>query len=299
MEGQTGPSIVKFVNAANYQSSSAVPVAARGSIVAIFGTNLSNGTASAAAFPIPTQLSGTQVLFQGIAAPLLSVSPTQINAQVPFELPNLSSVTVVVQSAGGSSSLQVTLLAQDPAVFSAWKAGVQVSASNPIAAGDTITIYASGLGPVTPALPSGQPGPITPLAVAAIAPLVQIGGIAATVDFAGMAPGEVVYQINVTAPLDLPAPTTTISIASGVIPAVVGPPGQPGINWQGTWNSGTSYAVTDAVLWNGSSYISIQAGANNQPDTSPSFWTLLAQAGANGMAGPTGPAGPAGRDRQE
>jgi hypothetical protein len=34
------------------------------------------------------------------------------------------------------------------------------------------------------------------------------------------------------------------------------------LNWQGTWNSTTSYAVNDAVAYNGSSYISIQAGSN-------------------------------------
>jgi uncharacterized protein (TIGR03437 family) len=41
--------------------------------------------------------------FQGIAAPLLFVSPTQINAQVPSEQPDLSTISVVAQ--GRSRSL--------------------------------------------------------------------------------------------------------------------------------------------------------------------------------------------------
>jgi hypothetical protein len=79
-----------------------------------------------------------------------------------------------------------------------------------------------------------------------------------------------------------------------------GPPGAtgpPGLNWQGTWASGTAYAVNDAVAYNGSSYISIQAGANDEPDTSSAFWSLFSQAGttgATGAAGATGPQGPQG-----
>ncbi len=70
-----------------------------------------------------------------------------------------------------------------------------------------------------------------------------------------------------------------------------GPTGPAGLNWQGTWSSGTGYAVNDAVAYNGSSYISIQAGSNEEPDTSSSYWTLLSQAGAAGATGPQGGAG--------
>src|SRR5438105_1862518 len=67
--------------------------------------------------------------------------------------------------------------------------------------------------------------------------------------------------------------------------------GPAGVNWRNTWNSGTAYAVNDGVGFNGSSYMSIQAGTNQQPDTSPAFWSLLAQEGAAGAAGATGAAG--------
>src|SRR5437867_1874878 len=79
-----------FVNAATGRSAFGVPVAARGSLVSIYGSNLSAIITSATGVPLPTQLPGTQtqVLFGGIAAPLLFVSPVQINAQVPFELPD-------------------------------------------------------------------------------------------------------------------------------------------------------------------------------------------------------------------
>ena len=51
------------------------------------------------------------------------------------------------------------------------------------------------------------------------------------------------------------------------------------IEWQGVYNAGTAYALNDAVEFDGSSYISIQAGTGNQPDTSPTFWDLMAQKG--------------------
>ena len=229
LRGQTpAPSISALVNAASDKSSSSVPVAARGSIVSIYGKNLAASTAAAKDFPLPTLLGGTQVLFDAIPAALLSVSPTQIDAQVPFELPDVSSVQMVVQADGGSANLQVILLAQDPAIYRVLKGGVAVSESNPVLAGDAITIYASGLGAVVPPLASGQPGPENPKAVAAIPPIVEFGGRAAKITFAGMEPGNVIYEINATAPTDLPAATTTVTLQNGVIPAVVGPPGPEG-----------------------------------------------------------------------
>jgi len=370
-----GPVITALVNAATNKGSSSVPAAARGSIVSILGSNLATGPASSTGYPLPIQLSGTQVLFGGIPAPLLSVSPTQIEAQVPFELPDVSSVEVVVQATEGSTTLQVILLAQDPSIFAVLKGESLVSASNPVNPGDVITIYASGLGAVFPAVASGQPGPDNPLSIAAITPIVSLGGRAVKVDFAGIAPGQVIYQINATAPLDLAAPTTDVTLETGVIPAVVGPPGPTGpagaqgpvglagaigpagttgpagatgpvgatgrvgangapgpagmagatgspgpagvngapglqglagatgatgptgaagLSWRGAWNSGVAYALNDGVAYNGSSYIAIQASNNQAPNSSPSSWTVLSQVGSAGPVGATGSTGPPG-----
>jgi uncharacterized protein (TIGR03437 family) len=111
---QSTPTIDSVVNGATGVSSSAVPVAARGSNILIRGHNLASTTASAGAFPLPPQLAGTQVTIGGIAAPLLSVSPTQISLQVPFEIPNSSAVDLIVQSGNTASApLTLTILAQD------------------------------------------------------------------------------------------------------------------------------------------------------------------------------------------
>src|SRR5205085_854599 len=79
--------------------------------------------------------------------------------------------------------------------------------------------------------------------------------------------------------------------------------GPAGLTWRDAWNSSTAYAVNDAVNFNGSSYISIQPGTNLEPDTNPSFWSLLSlqgatgatgATGAQGQIGPVGPQGPQG-----
>ena len=74
--------------------------------------------------------------------------------------------------------------------------------------------------------------------------------------------------------------------------------------YQGKWNASAVYNATDAVAFNGSTYISlVGTNAGNQPDTSPNQWSLIAAAGAAGIPGPggatgapgaAGPAGPVG-----
>src|SRR6185437_13679032 len=63
-----------------------VNVAAPGSLITIFGTNMASGTATATNTPLPLNLNGTVVQIGNSFAPLLFVSPNQINAQVPFEI---------------------------------------------------------------------------------------------------------------------------------------------------------------------------------------------------------------------
>ncbi|MGC9945143.1 MAG: hypothetical protein ABSF64_02000 [Bryobacteraceae bacterium] len=59
---------------------------APGALVSFFGTNLSDQTASVApgTTPLPLTLGGVQVYFNGVLSPLLYVSPTQVNSQIPY-----------------------------------------------------------------------------------------------------------------------------------------------------------------------------------------------------------------------
>jgi outer membrane protein assembly factor BamB len=96
LKDQAPASVAAVVSAANFKSG---PVAA-GSIISIFGSNLApSGTEFASPPPWPKSEAGTSVFFNGLAAPLLYVSATQINAQVPSETPPGQAVVTVV--AGG------------------------------------------------------------------------------------------------------------------------------------------------------------------------------------------------------
>ena len=56
-------------------------------------------------------------------------------------------------------------------------------------------------------------------------------------------------------------------------------------NWKGPWSSGTTYAIDDVVSHSGSSYISIQAGSNQNPASASAYWQQMSSAGTNGTDG--------------
>jgi uncharacterized protein (TIGR03437 family) len=149
------------VNGATGRSSSSIPVVSRGAMVTIYGTNLSSTVASSNSTRFPTQLGGTQVFFGNLAAPLLYVSPNQVNVQVPFEIPDVSTTDLIVQSGTNfSNPLKVTILAQDPGICGVFDTSFRpIGVSNPIVPGQTFVILATGLGVVAPGVPSGQAGP--------------------------------------------------------------------------------------------------------------------------------------------
>lgn len=66
--------------------------------------------------------------------------------------------------------------------------------------------------------------------------------------------------------------------------------GPRGVNWQGEWDSGTSYLTYDAVQYDGSSWIAVAESLNKIPGTDPE-WELLAEQGADGAPGAPGAPG--------
>jgi uncharacterized protein (TIGR03437 family) len=79
----------------------------------------------------------------------------------------------------------------------------------PTTAGQFVTIYGTGLGPVTNQPATGIAAGVSPLSVTITAPTVTIGGVAAPVSFSGLAPGTVgLYQVNVQVPAGVPVGAT-------------------------------------------------------------------------------------------
>ncbi len=182
-----------------------VNAASPGSLISIFGSDLAQGTSEAVVEngSLTTDLLGTTLTIGGIPAPLLYVSPTQINAQVPFEV-NAGPAAVTVNGVAGSDSAQtLTISNSSPGIFVAVKNSdfSVITESTPVAPGDAIAIYASGLGAGDPAVATGVLPTGDPLSFTTATPIVTIGGMSAEVSASVMAPGFAgVQQINVIVP---------------------------------------------------------------------------------------------------
>jgi hypothetical protein len=104
--------------------------------------------------------------------------------------------------------------------------------------------------------------------------------------------------IGVGGPIGPTGPQGLTGAAGPTGPAGSGVGG--GLNYAGTYASTTNYAVGDAVVYQGSSYISLVASNHgNTPGLNPTYWGLLAAAGVgttgtSGQSGAIGPQGPIG-----
>jgi len=79
--------------------------------------------------------------------------------------------------------------------------GSAVNEANPASPGETISIFATGLGATNPPVGTGVPAPATSPAVTVVQPTVTIGGVSATVVSSALEANQIgVYQINVTVP---------------------------------------------------------------------------------------------------
>ncbi len=120
----TGAQITVTVSGANLSGGGDAAKVAPGTLVSILGTNLSDGTASAAgAESLPTKLGGVEVYLNGVVAPLLFVSPTQINTQIPFSFLDTASINVWVRiehsdgTVSATNPQAVSLVPANPGIF--------------------------------------------------------------------------------------------------------------------------------------------------------------------------------------
>lgn len=196
-----------------------------GNIVALFGTGLgptpgmglqldSSGTL------VQDTAGGTEVYASGIPCPILYSSSGQVNAVLPFGLAGQASADVwLVYDGVASNTINVALAPAAPALFSAGANGSGPGAilnfvanapagqdltlntqANPAPAGSIIVLYGGGAGVNGSATPDGEIIPQTapfPMPVGNVS--VSVGGVPATVQYAGSAPGLVagVLQVNV------------------------------------------------------------------------------------------------------
>ena len=199
------PVVLAVTDAAGYG-----PRVAPGSLATIFGTNFASGDAYPSGFPLPTTLGVTSVMIGSVSAPLLYVSSTQINFQVPSSVQS-GAVGLVVRGPGGASaSFSFTLTSSAPAIFQYGANhavaqngdGVTLNGESAAAAsGSVITVYLTGIGAVNNPVAVGSPTPSSPLSKATAVYSATIGSQSATVQFLGLAPGFVgLAQANIQVP---------------------------------------------------------------------------------------------------
>ena len=201
--GAPKPMIGSVLNGASLAAGPIAP----GMLVAIKGTNL--GPAASAA-PV-------RVLFDGIAAPLVSGEQGQINAMVPYATAVRASSSVVVEISASNSSAPfvVPVAASAPSIFTADSSGKGAAAAlntdqsfnsvaNPAPADSIVTIFATGAGLLTPASKDGTVA-ADPVATPLLPVAATIGGLRATIEYVGNAPGLVsgILQINLRVPSTL------------------------------------------------------------------------------------------------
>jgi uncharacterized protein (TIGR03437 family) len=169
-------------------------------------------------------LGGVSVRINGVSAPLIFVSQTQVNLQLPFHLAGSSAEFIVTTPAGASDGVSVALGAVQPGLFydpaSGFGAIVFTDGlspwNRPARAGEALQIFATGLGAVTPPTETGEPASTAFLSYTDAAVMVVVDGLRLTPIFAGLAPGfSGLYQVNVTLPPDLSPGEHLIAIEAG------------------------------------------------------------------------------------
>jgi uncharacterized protein (TIGR03437 family) len=234
------PPIKSVVNAASYITGSVSP----GEMVTIFGAAIGPAVpAYAATDPatgkLATTIGGLRVLFNGIAAPMIYASATQVSAVVPYEMASISNPSVWIEYAGRTSvAYQLSLAAAAPGLFAQNASGSGPGAilnqdntlngpGHPAAKGSIVQVFMTGEGQTTPqgvtgalttvTLPPPQvtPAPLLPIEVWIDAPPAPYWQALYT--YAGEAPGMVtgLMQVNVQIPAGVPSGALWIQVSVG------------------------------------------------------------------------------------
>jgi len=173
------------VNSASFDPSMVI---SPGSLITIFGQNLTLGSTSAAdPRNPPFKLAGTTLTLNGSAVPLLYASPTQVNAYVPLDLTADESdgklhvaAELSNSDSNGNASTRVATAVTTPGIFALTRGA------------SWVTLWGTGMGAVEP---------WEAYQVTAARPEVTIGGIDCRILFSGLAPGwPGLYLVNVEIP---------------------------------------------------------------------------------------------------
>jgi uncharacterized protein (TIGR03437 family) len=223
------PPLPATTTAAIVNAASLAPLIAPGSLITIYGVNLAAGDATAPSLPLPNALNGTSVTINGIPAPLIFVSSTQINAQAPFET-EVGTATLMIQ-AGTLKSAPVpfevtetapgvlTIPGSDHALARNDADGAPNSTESPARPGESVVVYLTGQGPLDHQVATGAATPANPPIVPLDPIQAQVGGLEAGIAYAALVPGSVgLLQMAIVIP-ELDTGEQPFEVSIGGVPA--------------------------------------------------------------------------------
>ncbi|MBY0508273.1 MAG: hypothetical protein K2X03_30450 [Bryobacteraceae bacterium] len=234
-----------------------ISAASPNALVSIFGSNfLATGTGrrvnadELVGGRLPGALLGVCVTFDGVRAAMLDVFPSQLTVQVPPLLTAAATTVVRVQTSCGTANelssdgepMPFALASPEFLFFVTNTNGINPVAAvdaatgglvgptdvlggalTPARPGDVVTVYMSGLGPVTPALATGEiPRAAAPVTSPVVVRLGDLTLAPSDVLYAGASPSLVIYQVNFRIPAQAPAGNLPLSVSVG---GALTPPG--------------------------------------------------------------------------
>lgn len=199
-----------------------------GSIISIYGQNLAGTTQVGPTNPLAQTIGNVTVTVNNILMPLIFVSPSQINAQVPVEL-TPGTYTMTVQQVGQSPvSGSFTVNRNAPGIFvipneqnlplgaALHQDGTLITMSSPARRNEIVSFYGTGFGPLTQPVVDGFPAPLQPLNPVTDQVSLNAGGVTVPASWTGAAPtlvGTDIVQLQI---VDSIPSSTTINVVVNV-----------------------------------------------------------------------------------
>ncbi|HKA01566.1 MAG TPA: hypothetical protein VKE70_33870, partial [Candidatus Solibacter sp.] len=232
-----GPPLISFNGVVDNAIFGAGDALTSGDVAVVLGDQLSFRPLTVGqAPPLATTIGTTQILVNGFPAPLYYTSYNQVAFQMPYGLsPQKDASVQVVRDGQPGNTVSVKIANRAPRVLligvGTYGAIVNQDGSipmptgafpgvntHPAQPGDTLTIYAIGLGATSPGILAGDPAPTEPLSRLVNSPVVNFfltGATAITAQplFAGLTPTYAgLYQVNVTIPSNAPRGTVNLTL---------------------------------------------------------------------------------------
>jgi uncharacterized protein (TIGR03437 family) len=227
--GTSGPVLSALTNAA----SNAAGVVSPGMIFTLYGSGMGPAALVGASLDSTGKLApgqaGVTVTFDGVPAPIVYVSATQVAGVAPYSIAGKSSTQVVVHyNSQDSTALAVPVVAAAPGVFSSNFSGTGTAvafnqdsklntSSNPAAKGSAVVLFGTGEGQTNPQGVDGKIAVAPSLPVPQAGCTATVGNIPATVLYCGAVPGVVSgeFQLNLQLSPDTPAGSDSVVISIG------------------------------------------------------------------------------------